>query len=84
LVDTALQNQVLDQAADRIIGEGSHNRGIQAKAASQPASDVVFSATFGNCEVPGRPNAAVTGIEAQHHFAECDQVPTAILSGFNI
>src|SRR5262249_5077385 len=44
LVHASLIHQVFDQASDGIVGERSHNRGVQPEAALQAARNVVLSA----------------------------------------
>ena len=65
-----------------VIGVGGI--GIQAKAAFESASDVIFAATLPCAEVACRGNAFITGIEAQHDFAQTYQVPHAFAFGFDI
>ena len=77
LVDAALIDEILKQAADGIIGNGGDNRGVEAETAFEAARDVVFSSTLGDFEGAGGPNAAVAGIKPKHYFAEAYQIPTA-------
>ena len=49
-VDAALEHQVLDQPADRVVGQRGDVRGAQAEAAAQAARDVVFAAAFPGLE----------------------------------
>ena len=51
LLDAALQHQVLDEAADRVVGERRDDGGRQAEAAPQPARDVVLAAALPGLEV---------------------------------
>ena len=81
LVDAALEHQVFDQAAHRVVGERRHDRGGQAEAAPQPARDVVLAAAFPHLERAGGVDAAVAGIEAQHHLAERHERPAALGRG---
>src|ERR1700754_4936498 len=69
LIHSALEDQVLDQASDRIIGKGGYNGCVQTKTALQSPSDVVLTASFVHVELARRPDPAVSGIETQHHFA---------------
>src|SRR5439155_16123841 len=43
---SALEHEVLDQPADRIVGERGHNRGPLAEAAPQRPRDVVLAAAL--------------------------------------
>jgi hypothetical protein len=49
----------------------------QAKTAAKTAGHVVFAAALPDLEVAGGVNAALTGIEAEHNFAEAQAVPAA-------
>jgi hypothetical protein len=51
---------------------------VEAKTAPQTARDVVFAAAFGNLKAAGSRDPAIPGIEAQHDFAETDEIPAAI------
>ena len=52
-VDAALQHEVLDQAADGVVGERGHDRRAQAEAAPQAAGDVVLAAALPGPERAG-------------------------------
>src|SRR5207247_5149376 len=52
-VDPALVDQVLDEAAHRVVDEGGHDRGVEAEAALQPAGDVVLPAALPDLEGTG-------------------------------
>jgi len=43
LIDAALVDQILQEAAYGIVGEGGDDRGVQAEAAFESASDIVFA-----------------------------------------
>ncbi len=77
-IDAALQNEVLDQAADGIVGERSGDGGAQAETAAQAAGHVVFAAALPNLEMARGVDAAFAGIEAKHDFAQAQAVPAAI------
>ena len=80
LLDAALVDQILDQAADGVVGERGHDRRAQAEAALERAGDVVLAAALADVEAPGRRDAAVAGVEAQHDLAQRDEVPAALVS----
>ena len=80
-VDAALQDQVLDQPADLVVGERGDDGGAQAEAAAQPAGDVVLAAALPDLERAGGADPALARVEAQHHLAERDQVVAALLGG---
>src|SRR5476651_833080 len=46
LVDSALKNQVLEQATDRVVGKRGHDRRPQPEAAAEPPGDVVLAAAL--------------------------------------
>ena len=77
LFDAALEHQVFDQTAHRIVGERGDDRRAQAEAAFQAAGDVVFAAAFPHLERARGVDAAVAGIEPQHDFAQGDAIPAA-------
>jgi hypothetical protein len=79
LIHAALVDEILEQATDWIIGEGSDNRRIQPKAALQATGHVVLSAAFADLEGAGRRDSSIAWIEAQHDFAQADQIPFAVV-----
>ena len=80
-VDAALEDQVLEQPPDGVVGERGHDRGAKAEAAPQPAGDVVLAAALGDGERARRRDAPVAGVEAEHHLAQRDEVVAAVLGG---
>ena len=76
-VDAALQDEVFDEAADGVVGEGGGDGGAQAEAAAEAAGDVVFAAALPDLEVARGVDAAFAGIEAKHDFAEAEAIPAA-------
>src|SRR5881296_843069 len=46
VLNPALVNQILEQVADRITGEGSNDGAFHTEAALQPTRDVVLSASL--------------------------------------
>ena len=76
-IDAALKDEIFNEAADRVIGKRGCNGGIQAEAAAQAASNVVFAAAFPQLKLARGVDAAFTGIEAKHDFAEAQAVPAA-------
>ena len=77
-VDAALEDEVFDETADFVVGEGRDDCRAHAEAATQPASDVVFAAAFPGLEGAGRAHAAFTGVETEHDFSEGDEVVVAV------
>src|SRR5438309_393508 len=82
LADAALEHQVLDEASDGVVGEGSYDCCVQSKAASKTSSHVVLASTFPRTEVAGSGNALIARIKPQHDFTEAYQVPGA--AGFRL
>src|SRR4029077_20914675 len=82
LVDAALIDEILEQAAYGIIGEGGDHGSVQAEAAFESAHDIVFAAAFADFERARGGDALFGGVEANHDFAEADQVPAALLLRF--
>ena len=77
-VHAALQNKILDQPPDLVVGERGANGGLEAEAAAQAAGDVVFAAAFPDLEFAGRADAAFARIEPEHDFAQRNQVVFAL------
>ena len=77
-VDAAFEDEVLDEAADGIVGERGGYSGAQAEAAAQAAGHVVFAAALPGAKVARGVDAHVAGIEAKHDLAEADAVPAAV------
>src|SRR5262245_31069121 len=82
LIDAALIDQVLKQAAHRVVGERGHDRRLHSEAALYPPGDVVFAPAFPGMKSPRRVNSPVARVEPQHHFTERDQVPSALIFRF--
>ena len=76
-IDAALQDEVLDQAADIVLGKSGDHRGALAEAAAEAAGDVVFAAAFPRRELARGADPAVAGIEAEHDFTQRDDVELA-------
>ncbi len=83
-IDAALHDEIFDQAADVVVGEGGGDGGLQAEAAAQAARDVVFAAAFPDFEFARGADAALAGIEAEHDFAEREHVVSTGPSRFDI
>ena len=77
-VHAALQDQVLEQPADLVVGERGDHRGAQAEAAPQAAGDVVLAAALPGPERAGGADPALARVEPQHDLAERDQVVAAV------
>ena len=73
-VDASLQDEVLEQSADLVVGECGYDSRPQPEAATQPACDVVLAAAFPDRELPRVPDPALARVEPEHDFAERDQV----------
>ena len=57
---------------------------LHPETTTQTAGHVVFAAALPNLEVASRMDAAFTGIEPQHDFAQAQKIPAALIFGFNI
>jgi hypothetical protein len=79
LVDATLINKILNKPPDWIVGERGNDGGVQPEAALQATRNVVFAAPFVYIKMSRGSNAAVARIEAQHHFPQAYQIPTALL-----
>src|SRR5215831_6063081 len=77
-VHPSLQDEVLDEPADVVVGQCGDNGGPQAEAAPQPAGDVVFPASLPCGNRPGIADAALAWVQAEHHLAQGYQVITSV------
>src|SRR2546430_984237 len=62
-IATALQHEIFDEAADRIVDESGDDRGAQAEAAAKSARDVVLSAAFPRLKSSRGRNASFAWVE---------------------
>ena len=83
LVHAALVDEVLDEPAHRVVDEGRHHRGVEAEAALEAAGHVVLAAAFPDLEGARGVDAALAGVEAQHHLAQAHQVEAAAVLGLD-
>jgi hypothetical protein len=74
-----MQNQVFNEASDRVVGERGGNGCAQSETAPQRTRDVVFAAALPHLKTARGVDAAFAGIEAQHHLAQAHDVQTAIV-----
>ena len=77
LVHATLVDEVLHEAAHRVVDQRGHHRRVQAEAALEAAGDVVFAAALPHLERARGVDAALAGVEAEHHLAEAHLVPAA-------
>jgi hypothetical protein len=68
--DAALQNKILEQTSNVIVGKGGGDGGAQSETAAQSARDIIFPAAFPNFEFARGADTAFAGVEAKHDFAE--------------
>ena len=80
-VDAALQDEILEQAADLVVDERGHDRRAQPEAATQAARDVVLAPALPDPERAGGADSPLAGIEAQHDLSERHQVVGALRRG---
>jgi hypothetical protein len=73
-IDTPLKDKILHQTADVVVCERGAYGGLEAETAPEAASDVVFAAAFPHLELTSGTDAAFTGIEAEHDFAEGEEI----------
>jgi len=76
-VHAALKHEVFDQAANGVIGQCCGDGGTQSEASAQAASNVVLAATFPDLKLARGVYPVFAGVEAKHHFAQAEAVPTA-------
>src|ERR1700682_1641908 len=75
LVYSTLINQILDQSAHWIVGQRRNQGCIHSKAAPQAPRYVIFTPAFPGAKRARGRDAAIPGIEAQHHLAQAYEVP---------
>ena len=80
-VDAALEDEVFDEASYGVVDQGGGDGGAEIEAAAETAGDVVLAAALPDAEVARADDAAFAGIEAQHDFAEGEEVPAAVGGG---
>jgi len=80
----ALQDKILQQPPHVIIGKGGADGGPEAKAAPQPAHDVILAAAFPHFELPRRAHAPFARVQPQHDFTQRDQIVFARTFRFDI
>ncbi len=82
-VDPPLEDKVLNQSADRVVGKGSNDGGAEPEAAPESPGDVVLPASLPGGELAGGMDAPLARIEAKHDFSEGDAVVGAGGTIFN-
>ena len=78
-VDASLEDQVLQQAAERVVGERRDDRSAEPEAPPKPARDVVLAASLRDRKRARGRDAAVARVEAEHDLAERHEVVAAVL-----
>jgi hypothetical protein len=61
-VDPALENEILHEATDFVIGKGTQQGSAKAEATAESARDVIFTASFPGTEGTGGTDPALAGI----------------------
>ena len=75
------QHEVLDQAADRVVGQRGDDGRAQAEAPAQAAGHVVLAAALPDPELSGGLDPHVARVEAKHHFTQRYVIEGALLAG---
>ncbi len=78
-LDTALVDQVVDQAADRVVGKRRDDGRAEPEAALEAAGDVVLPAPFPGAERARRLDPLLPRVEPEHYLAERDEIEAALL-----
>jgi len=81
-IDAALQDEVLDQAADVVVGKRGAHRRAEAEAAAQAARDIVFAAAFQTLNSRAQ-RIRLRRVEAEHDLAQRDLIVLAGGGGFD-
>src|SRR5689334_900845 len=76
-IDAALENQILDEPADWVVGERSDNSSAEPETAPEAARDVVLSSTLPGAKASSGVDPRVARIQTKHHLAERDEVVAA-------
>src|SRR5664280_3184964 len=76
-VQAAGEDEVLDEAPDLVVRQRCDDRGALAERPAQAAGDVVLPAPLPGPEGPGRADASLAGVEAQHYLAQGHRVEAA-------
>src|SRR5581483_7568171 len=79
-LDASLQHQVLDQPADRVVGERGDDARAQTEATAQPARDVVLAAAFPRAKRARGVDPRLARVEPEHHLAQRNEVVAALLA----
>ena len=82
-VHAALEHEILNETADRIIRERRDRARAEAEAAAESARHVVLAAAFPHIELAGGMDAARARIEAEHDLSEREDVVFARVGGFD-
>src|SRR5262245_38654122 len=82
-IHPALQNELFEQPAHVVVGESGANGRAQPETAPQTTGHVILAASFPDFEFARGPDATLARVQAQHDFAQGDQVVATTASGFN-
>ena len=83
-INAALKNEIFDQTANVIVGQGRADGRAHAEAPAQTTRYVIFSAALPGAEVASRPHASFAGIQPQHDFPKGHQIILARIGRFNV
>ena len=68
-INSALADEVLEKSADFVLRERGDDGGLEAKALTETADDIVLSAALPGSEGTCRADTAFAGIKPQHDFS---------------
>ena len=77
-VDAPCQHQILDEASNRVVREGRHDRGGEPEAAAHAPCDVVFAAALPDVEAARSRDSPGSRVEPEHHLAERHEIEAAL------
>src|SRR5580704_4940024 len=83
LIYSTLIQHVLQQPPHRVVRERRNDCRVHAEASLQPARDVIFPTAFTHLETARGRNPPIPRIESNHHLAQTNQVPSAMLFRLN-
>jgi hypothetical protein len=76
-VNAALKHEIFDETSHRIVGKRRNSRGLQTKATTQTAHDIVFAAAFPHLELACAVDATIARIKTKHDLSKARGIPHA-------
>jgi hypothetical protein len=83
-IDPALENEILYEATDFVIGKGTEKSGSKSKAAAESSRHIVFAASFPSTKGADGADPALARIQAEHDFTHGDFIEATGFGRFEI